>query len=69
MEWAAAPGHTPGHTVFIHRESGVLLAGDAISILKPSFTLDWTPNSEPPRDNRVSGPGRGRGSAGGRRMA
>lgn len=29
------PGHTPGHTAYLHRETGSLFSGCALSLLKP----------------------------------
>ena len=63
VTWHAAHGHTAGHTVYTHTASGVLLAGDAVSLVRPSISLDWTGGAAP-ADNRVWRSGVGSGVAG-----
>lgn len=45
-----APGHSPGHTVYTHTSSAVLLAGDAISLMRPTLSLGAAAAQQ---DNRV----------------
>lgn len=37
--WFATPGHSPGHISFLHRPSGILIAGDALFNVFPSASF------------------------------
>lgn len=37
IEAIATPGHTPGHTAYLHRETGSLFSGCALSLLTPDL--------------------------------
>ena len=53
ISYSLAPGHTPGHLVFMHQPSGVLVAGDAISLILPS--IPGLAKEVDPGDNEVGG--------------
>ncbi|PRW20529.1 tyrosine-specific transport -like [Chlorella sorokiniana] len=36
LSWIATPGHSPGHISYMHRPSGILIAGDALFNVFPS---------------------------------
>ncbi|KAI3424106.1 hypothetical protein D9Q98_009467 [Chlorella vulgaris] len=35
--WVATPGHSPGHVGFLHKPSHTLVAGDALTFLRPQL--------------------------------
>ncbi|EFN52795.1 hypothetical protein CHLNCDRAFT_138441 [Chlorella variabilis] len=49
LRWVATPGHTPGHFSLLHTPSRILLAADAISLIKPSLSLSSSSDANDPR--------------------
>lgn len=50
LEVISTPGHTRGHVVFRHADSGLLFSGDHIlPHITPSIGFEWAPESHPLR--------------------